>query len=680
MPVYDLPVGTAIRDALPESSQSSLLKVPVNGVSVKADMGVDSIGVWDVMEDGSRLWRAAFRAEGALAMNLVFKPYRLNRGVRLFLYDSLQGQILGAFSDLNNKYTELLATSWIRGETIYAEMQVPSYQEEFGRLGVASAGCITEPADDSMPEKDGWYGRSGECNQDIACFEDADYQINKQAVVRIVYSGGERCTGTLVNNGDLNGRNYVLTAKHCISTEPDANEALFYFGYESPLCDGDDGDAGKSLSGATIRAGTDDLDFVLLELLEPVPVEYRPYYAGWDATGTQPQSGYTIHHPQGDVKKVAVDNDALSLVTFNGSFLPNSHWKVSRWDNGTTEAGSSGAPFFDQKNRIVGTLTGGKATCDNPVDDYFQAVHIDWNHDSRSGGQLKYWLDPQNKGIRYIDGFDPYHSFWETADTLTNIQPGEEKLPVPGSYTWGSLSGHNPDHLTQFAERYALPEEKKLFGLLIEVGENYAASAESRITVRLWKGTSVPDIVLAEQDVMMGDLTPYATALVRFAEPVSVRDTFFAGYEVYYTYPDTFSVLMAGGRSAGDGNTAWVHDGIRWQSLPAFTSGAVYSSYAVYPVVYDSLAEPEPWPYGEERLVLYPNPSGEVCWIVFSEMTEEEVKLELISMGGQVMHSGTYGRYQRLIRLDTGGLSDGIYVLRIMMGDQILTRKLAVSR
>jgi hypothetical protein len=229
----------------------------------------------------------------------------------------------------------------------------------------------------------------------------------KNSVVRIVYKGHERCTGTLVNTVQNHKINYILTAGHCFTTEEDANTAVFYFEYESPSCDGPDGDATKSLSGATIRSRSSDVDFALLELLEPIPVSYHPYYAGWDNSGMAPQSAFVIHHPLGDVKKIAEDQDPLTIATFGNRYDPKTHWLVDKWESGTTEPGSSGAPLFDRNGLLQGTLTGGLADCEDPSNDYFQMFSHSWSDYPEPERQLAIWLDPLKTKRKSLAGYDP---------------------------------------------------------------------------------------------------------------------------------------------------------------------------------------------------------------------------------------------------------------------------------
>ena len=44
-----------------------------------------------------------------------------------------------------------------------------------------------------------------------------------------------------------------------------------------------------------------------------VPANYNPFFAGWDNSGDIPSSTVCIHHPSGDIKKIAFDDDPASI-------------------------------------------------------------------------------------------------------------------------------------------------------------------------------------------------------------------------------------------------------------------------------------------------------------------------------------------------------------------------------
>lgn len=679
--LIELPVSESLKAEAMKMQENSLLKSAKSGLLIDVDTHPGNAGVWDTLSDGMRIWRTAFHAAEATRMNLLLAPYNLEKGVRIFIYSSDQQYILGAFSDLNNKETNILPTAGVPGDLLIIEMQVPHYVTSFGSLTIDGVGCDFHPAGRTGKLKDGWYGASAACNIDVRCTGDTLVQEVKRSVVRIVYDGIERCTGTLLNNTQEDGVNYVLTAEHCISTEALANTAVFYFDYESPWCEGPDGNDHKSVAGATLRATGNTLDFTLLELLEPVPFTYKPYFAGWDVSGYPPAEGFTVHHPLGDVKKLSREDHALSVTSFGHGYADNTHWLVRHWESGTTEIGSSGAPFFDNRGRIVGTLSGGMANCDIPINDYFQMLSHSWDDFAEPQRQLAYWLDPSGKGAGYLDGFDPYQAFWSTGDTLSNIDADEQVTTESGTLSWGSYSGHNSDYFSGFAESFSTPSGKKMIGLFLWVADNAIANPSASIIVKVWQGGEVPGPVRYAQTVLLTDLAKGSMNFIEFDSVISISPAFFAGFEVqYHPQQDTFSVFMAENRTVEQLNTAWIHNGYHWQTLTEVTGGEIYSSLAIMPVVYDALPDPIDVPDFQEEVIAYPSPAHNFLTVEFQAFTPSPVELTLISSQGQVVLQREYGPFQRIILLDDLSLASGIYVLRIRMENQMYNLKISIMQ
>jgi len=165
----------------------------------------------------------------------------------------------------------------------------------------------------------------------------------------------------------------------------------------------------------------------------------NPYYAGWDATGSAPSSSVGIHHPDGDIKKISVDNNSAVSSDFDPDPAPypsNSQWKVVDWDKGTTEGGSSGSPLFDDNSqKIIGQLTGGYAACGNSSSDYYGKFSMSWDYGSSSSSRLKDWLDPNNTGIQQLDGIEGPTPLQVSISGPTSVNEGQ-------TATWsGSISG-----------------------------------------------------------------------------------------------------------------------------------------------------------------------------------------------------------------------------------------------
>lgn len=678
---YEIMVPKNMKMEAEEQGMRSLLKPARLGALIEVLFSTENTGTWDTVPGGLAVWRASFRVRGASSVSLVFSPYQVDKGVRTYVYDKYQKTVLGAFSDANNKPFSKLATASMPGDEIVVEIQVPPYLESAGSIGITGIGVDLDKGYQTESAYDKWFGESGYCNVDINCINDSIVQRVKNAVVRIMFNGSERCTGTLVNNTREDGTNYVLTAEHCINREDMANEAVFYFDYESPWCSGPDGSVQKTLSGATIKSTGGKLDFTLLELLEPIPFTYKPYYAGWDYTGRQPSSGFTIHHPMGDVKKYSKEEHPLTVDDFMEDYNPGSHWLVSHWENGTTERGSSGCPFFDSRGRVIGSLSGGMADCEDPVKDYFQMFSRCWDDYRDPSHQLACWLDPLYQDIGLLGGYDPYNDFWLTGDTLYNIKENEDIILENPGLSWGSYSGHNSGNITQFAERFEVSDTKKIPGLILDIARNYLGSASSEITIKMWSDADGPNQVFYEKNVFAADLNEKAPNFIQFDSVLSVTGIFYAGYELEYNLPgDTFATYMAANRAANTNNTAYVFDESGWMSLTDYTDGSVNSSFAIKPVVFDSLPAITNDQRFDSQVIAYPVPAKSQLWIEFEETPIHPVDVTVFNIQGQVVLEKEVKAYQRKILLYVDGFSGGLYLVRIKSGMMVQSLRVPVIK
>jgi hypothetical protein len=176
----------------------------------------------------------------------------------------------------------------------------------------------------------------------------------------------------------------------------------------------------------------DSIDFSLVELSLTPPDDFDVYYAGWNRSDFQTTATSTIHHPWGDVKKITSDYDA-PIPTTKPTDVPYndlddyhyfSFWWILRWDEGSTQGGSSGSPLFNADQKLIGNLSGGVATCGDSIgydyekerviynqafnyDDYYTRFNMSWDYNGESGPSLKPWLDPGNTGVIALKGYEP---------------------------------------------------------------------------------------------------------------------------------------------------------------------------------------------------------------------------------------------------------------------------------
>ena len=381
-------------------------------------LNLSNSGTWFDLQNGDRIWFLKLTCEQALSVNLTFTNSEIPEGNELFVFNEKRDFILGKFSQ-EHIYKGQLGTELVPGSNVIIEYFVRK-DNSIGNIEVSTVTHGYRTADEFQEKA---FGGSGACNMNVNCADGLPWQQERNSAVMLVSGSNGFCSGALINNALNDGKPYVLTANHCYS---DPTNWIFRFNWQAADCNNPAASPSfQSLSGAVLRSRRTPSDFCLVEITgglqgNTVPLSYNPYFAGWNNADAPPSSTVSIHHPSGDIKKIAFDDAPAISSQGMGSTEANSTWTVE-WDrNTTTEGGSSGSPLFDQNHRIIGQLWGGGASCSNlSSPDYYGRVHSSWEPaNSNSTNQLKFWLDPNNSGAEFIDGYDPSNA------TPVAVDPG----------------------------------------------------------------------------------------------------------------------------------------------------------------------------------------------------------------------------------------------------------------
>lgn len=414
----DIPVRTVALGRVSPPEQATKQSASQFASLVEIPAGSRAIDSADVaaLADGTATWGMAFRSAGAKSMSLCLEDISLPAGGTLTVADTLG---------------ETAAEVWVAPggsramtPTVFSDAIVLRYAgpaRPLPRFRIVGANCgFRSPTQSAWGNKStpGDYNSSASCEVPVACREaTANVSLLRRGVCRLILNGRFFGTGTLVNNTAQDRTPLVVTAAHVVgSSQLTACEALF--GFEEPTCANDRelyNRGTETIVGGTLVAFDAETDMAVIRLPQTPSLTSRPYWMGWSRTTVAPTDGdvVCVHHPYGDAKKISVSPTASPSATYvgdqnatGGDFAANSHWYISRWASGATEGGSSGAPLMTAGGKVIGSLTGGAATCRNPVQDYFWMLSKAWDASSDGYQTLSATLDPGGMDPMSLDGLD----------------------------------------------------------------------------------------------------------------------------------------------------------------------------------------------------------------------------------------------------------------------------------
>ncbi len=426
------------------------------GVNIPVNIKMESAGIIASVNGTEQTWLLNISSGGAYGLGLYFSEFSLPEGARMFVYSEDKNQVLGSFTSINNQKSNKFAVEVVQGESLFIEYTCLLSDANVSAFEIGEVLYVYKPVFFSGSQAFDLRD-SGSCEVNAACSEGDNWRKEIKSVTRILIKNGNSsywCSGTLMNNTSADFSPLIITADHCArswsetyATPDDVSQWIFYFNYETTGCGDEVVSDDKSLTGAVKLASSSPMqnngsDFYLVLLNDLIPADYEPYFAGWDNTGSLSDSGVGIHHPAGDVKKISTYKEPLTIDQWGQE--PGTHfrvvWAATENGHGVTEGGSSGSPLFNADRRFIGQLTGGESGCSNLTGhDFYGRLSFSWEsngtHDST---RLRPWLDPDNTGIRVLNG-----SFNENR-AIARFVADTTVIPVGSSITFSDLSAGAP--------------------------------------------------------------------------------------------------------------------------------------------------------------------------------------------------------------------------------------------
>ena len=374
--------GEAPRFAVPHTIQ-------VNALADKA---------WTEV-DGQMVWQHRVTAPNAVSLNFGFTKFHLSPNARLEVRSADFKHIVRPFTSEDNNEARELWTPVVMSDDVVIELTVPANEASQVEieLGVVGQGFRT------FTQK---TEKAGSCNVDVACSEGDEWRNEINAVAVISTGGSTFCTGFMVNNTAEDRTPFFMTANHCRISASNAASLVTYWNYQTSQCGGSrNGQLNQFNTGSQFLAASARSDFALVKLNKQPEAAWGVTYAGWDRSGVDATSAVAIHHPATDEKSISFENDPTTTTLYlKEEIVPNAtHVRVTNWDKGTTEPGSSGSPLFDQDHRVIGQLHGGYASCSSATSDWYGRFHVSWEGEGRSNNRLKDHLDSSSRGNMFVD-------------------------------------------------------------------------------------------------------------------------------------------------------------------------------------------------------------------------------------------------------------------------------------
>jgi hypothetical protein len=341
---------------------------------------------WQTLADGTRAARVQVTSPTAAALRVAMQLSNAPANMTLaFAGNGVNGQTFAVSGNEVASDSTRYGMFWspvLDGDVATIEIRVPSG-------GIAADATLTLTkishqvvAPSALRSLGGKavedIGLAGSCEIDVACVTPPTTALSNaaKAVAQMEFTQDDGfthlCTGTLLNDSTSSNTPYFFSAAHCLNSSTAARTLNTYWFFDAVAC----GDRSvppyvQQASGAMLLARSPDWDWALARLNAAPPAGVK--FSAWRAEPIPAQTPIAVlHHPEADLKKWSSGaTQGYQLYTDGSSYA------LVRYDQGTTEPGSSGAGLltFLQAGgyyEVRGGLWSGEASCQNKagIDEY----------------------------------------------------------------------------------------------------------------------------------------------------------------------------------------------------------------------------------------------------------------------------------------------------------------------
>lgn len=274
----------------------------------------------------------------------------------------------------------------------------------------------------------------------------------------------------------------------------------------------------------------------------------------------------------------------------------------------------------------------------------------------------------------------------EVCDTITNFNT-MDNLIVANVPSGGIIPGINGLNISEYAERYENSPIKyaEITGIRAWVQTTLAASANSRVMFKVWKGENSPDSLMYSKEVPIQSMLAGQYGFVYpiyFNTPIDISalDHYFIGYKILPVGNDQFAVSIAADRGQGGESTMYLnYNNVWFRSENMAAIGNMHTSLGLEPIACDAIGVEE-FAYIPDQVVIYPNPTTNVVNISFGKNFCKDCQIRVYDIMGKQINISMSEISKSGVQLDFQENSMGIYFVSVVVDGKVVTKKVLLNR
>ncbi len=649
------------------------------GIPVDVNYSLND-GKWEKVS-GGRLWSLTLKADDAKSVAIVFSDLFLPERAQLYVVNQEGTMLYGPVTNSSITEGQDFMTNIVDGSNVTIYIYEPYSHEGMSRLEISRVlyGLVGYGGLLSNPKS-----TLSDCSLDVACVPGWDLEAD--ATGYVITSTGMGGCGALLMTTDNSYKGYFLTAKHVTDTGSISSVGFFC---RKKSCGNTAQYTVVSCHNIVKRASYSGTDMSLLEILD-LPTSEKLTWLGWDRTGASSPGGAIIHNP-GSINPTEI---AFEYGTFSN--YDSYYWKITL-DDGYTAHGSSGAVLLNSNRKVVGqlrgTLNGGSNDCEN-YDKLLGKFSRSWTGGGSNSTRLSNWLDPTGTNLTSVNTKRRHNPTLSGPETIC--------YGTTGTYTISDLPSNAVIQWTLVNETGPYTPTLQTSGGTCSITNNYSKSYMGTLTASVyWDGYLLK--------TMSKTIILYSGFYGVYNHGNTTNQQITIGSPIWVTKGQQLTILSP--NLVGKNVTYSVTTPSAWQYISSsgkliLTYPNVSTNNPIIISIQDNTNSPTC--DGTYQLVVLPNtllPSylmdigvdSGIISVTLSLVSSEDadkdapsilvdsVKNDTFEWTLEVYNATTgekvFGQKVEgsLFTVDTTGWKPGVYVVRAIVGDEVLTEKVVVK-